>query len=95
MGIGDGALILADTSSGRSEPSPEPSHSVMIRVDDVDAHHRVARAAGARIVAEPADHAYGERQYTAIDPAGHRWTFTQSIEDIAPEDWGGRTVAPW
>ena len=38
------------------------------------------------------DHPYGERQYNALDFAGHRWTFTQSIADVAPETWGGESV---
>jgi hypothetical protein len=37
---------------------------------------------------------YGERQYTAEDLAGHRWTFTQAIADVAPEDWGGTSKTP-
>jgi hypothetical protein len=32
---------------------------------------------------------YGERQYTCEDPGGHRWTFSQSIADLEPEEWGG------
>jgi len=45
---------------------------------------------GARILRPPADYPYGERQYTAEDLAGHRWTFSQTIADVAPEEWGGR-----
>jgi uncharacterized glyoxalase superfamily protein PhnB len=40
-------------------------------------------------VREPADHPYGERQYNVEDLAGHVWTFTQSIADADPRDWGG------
>jgi uncharacterized glyoxalase superfamily protein PhnB len=43
---------------------------------------------------EPTDFEYGERQYGAEDPFGHQWTFTQTLNDVAPEDWGGKTVAP-
>jgi hypothetical protein len=25
----------------------------------------------------------------SIHLAGHRWTFSQSIADVAPEEWGG------
>jgi hypothetical protein len=32
---------------------------------------------------------YGERQYTAEEPAGHQWTFWETLEDVAPESWGG------
>jgi uncharacterized glyoxalase superfamily protein PhnB len=95
VGFGDGALFIADTSNGRTAPGADLSHSVMIRVPDVDAHYRIAVAAGAQILAALTDHVYGERQYTAVDPAGHRWTFTQSVADVAPEEWGGTTVVPW
>jgi uncharacterized glyoxalase superfamily protein PhnB len=44
-----------------------------------------ARAHGARIVMEPRDFEYGERQYTAEDPAGHQWTFSEALADVAPE----------
>jgi uncharacterized glyoxalase superfamily protein PhnB len=62
-----------------------------VRIDDVDAHHAAAVRAGATVVHPPADHAYGERQYTVHDPGGHRWTFSQSIADVAPESWGGQS----
>ena len=68
------------------------THSVIVRVEDADAHCRQARAAGARIVREPTDFEYGERQYTAEDPAGHQWTFSQTLADVAPEEWGGTQI---
>ena len=66
----------------------------MVKVDNVDAHHDHARQRGARILSPPADYSYGERQYTAEDLAGHCWTFTQAIADLAPEDWGGTSSTP-
>ena len=95
MGVGDGAVVLADATNGRTPPEAESGQSVMVRVRDIDAHHRRALAAGARILADPVDQPYGERQYAAGDLDGHRWTFTESIEDVAPEEWGGTTVTPW
>jgi uncharacterized glyoxalase superfamily protein PhnB len=38
---------------------------------------------------DPTDFPYGERQYHAEDPFGHRWTFSETIRDAAPEEWGG------
>ena len=61
----------------------------MLHVEDVDAHHERARRAGANILTTPTDFPYGERQYTVEDLAGHHWTISQSIADLAPEDWGG------
>lgn len=43
----------------------------------------------AGFASEPTSYPYGERQYSCRDPGGHGWTFSQSIADIAPEDWRG------
>ena len=92
LNLGGGDLIVADVRGARRAPLPDAaSHAVMVRVDDADAHCERARAAGAQILKEPTDFPYGERQYTARDPAGHRWTFTQTLRDVAPEEWGGIT----
>jgi uncharacterized glyoxalase superfamily protein PhnB len=88
LGVGDAAVALTEQPGGGSLAT------VMVRVDDVDAHHERAEQHGARIVQPPADFPYGERQYTAEDLAGHRWTFSQTIADVAPEAWGGTTASP-
>jgi uncharacterized glyoxalase superfamily protein PhnB len=41
---------------------------------------------------EPTDMPFGERQYSAEDLAGHQWTFSETLTDMAPEEWGGETV---
>ncbi len=51
----------------------------MIRVDDVDTHYAQARASGARIESEPQDMPYGQREYGARDPEGHRWWFAAPL----------------
>jgi uncharacterized glyoxalase superfamily protein PhnB len=94
LGFGGGALIVADVSSERRAPTPGgETHSVMVRVEDANAHCERARAHGATILMEPTDFEYGERQYKAEDLAGHRWTFSETLRDVAPEEWGGITVA--
>lgn len=93
LSFGDGALIVADVRYDRKPPRPgEVTSSVMVRVEDARAHCDHARAHGARILLEPTDHEYGERQYSAEDFAGHQWTFTETRADVAPEEWGGVTV---
>lgn len=86
LALDDGAVVLT-RREGEAVPA---GHAVMVRVDDADAHCAHARSAGAVILREPADQPYGERQYTACDVGGHVWTFSQTIADVAPEDWGGR-----
>jgi uncharacterized glyoxalase superfamily protein PhnB len=73
-------------------PNTVGAAKVMVSVEDVDAHHRRAREAGARILAPPADQPFGERQYTAQDPGGHAWTFSQSVADVDPATWGGELI---
>jgi uncharacterized glyoxalase superfamily protein PhnB len=95
LGYGDGAVILGDVRGERRPPRPgEETHDVLVRVDDARAHCERARAHGARILMEPTDFEYGERQYAAEDLAGHRWTFSETLRDVAPEEWGGETIAP-
>ena len=91
--FGDGAVILADVRRDQRPPRPgEVTHLVLVRVDDARAHCERAREHGARILMEPTDFEYGERQYTAEDPAGHRWTFSETLDDVHPETWGGILV---
>jgi uncharacterized glyoxalase superfamily protein PhnB len=66
--------------------------SILVHVDDVDSHHARAKESGARIINPPADYPFGERQYTAEDIGGHRWTFSQTIADVDPAIWGGELV---
>jgi uncharacterized glyoxalase superfamily protein PhnB len=77
----DGAVIVIQ---GDAAPS-----YLLVRVEDADSHRAQAEAAGAKILSEPTDWPYGERQYSAEDPGGHHWTFSQSIADVDPADWGG------
>ena len=93
--VGDGAVIIGDVRAGRRPPrTGEVTHSVMVRVDDARRHCERARQNGAHILMEPTDFEYGERQYTAEDPFGHQWIFSQTLRDVAPEEWGGETVEP-
>ena len=62
------------------------TQSIMIYVDDADAHCEQARSRGARIIEEPATHDYGadywaDRSYGALDPEGHLWWITQRVRN--------------
>lgn len=86
LNVGDGAVILIETDRNVSLKS-----SVLVRVDDVNAHYERALKCGVQILRVPTDYPYGERQYKAEDFAGHHWCFSQSIADVDPRDWGGTT----
>lgn len=87
--FGNGAVVAMDRSRETSTASMPTGHGMLVRVDDVDEHFTRAQAAGAEILAPPATHVYGERQYTARDPGGHKWTFSESVSDVDPAAWGG------
>lgn len=81
LNAGDGAIVVREGTTGDDR--------VMIRVEDADEHCATAEKNGARIVLRPTTHPFGERQYTAEDLAGRQWVFSQSVADVAPEEWGG------
>ena len=67
---GDAVIMPTTTRSG------EPGHAqIYVVVDDPDAHHERAKAAGAEILRELADTGYGSREYVARDLEGNLWSF--------------------
>ena len=90
--VGEGAIMVGREGAEFRRPRPqEVNQYVTVHVDDVDAHYERAKERGATIVKPPADMPFGERQYTAEDIGGHRWTFSQSIADVPLEKWGARS----
>ena len=51
-----------------------------------------ASAHGAKVLQEPTEYPYGERECDVEDLAGHRWQFTQTLRDVAPEEWARQSV---
>jgi len=86
LAVGDGAVVVAGSREGSNAGA---SHSVMVRIADVNAHHLRSTQEGVRVLAPPADFPYGERQYSAVDLGGHVWTFSQTLADVDPAAWGG------
>jgi uncharacterized glyoxalase superfamily protein PhnB len=84
MKAGDGCFTIAEGTV-----APNNSHIIQVRIENADGHCERARQNGAIILTEPQTHPYGERQYNAEDFCGHRWDFTETIADIAPEEWSG------
>jgi uncharacterized glyoxalase superfamily protein PhnB len=94
LAYGDGLIMISQERAGDTKRfgtamlSPLSAggntQNLMIYVDGLDAHCARARAAGARIVEEPALHDYGDdywadRSYGAIDPEGHLWWISERI----------------
>ncbi len=57
-----------------------------IRVENCDAAHERAVAAGAQTLAAPADQFWGTRTAVLRDPFGYRWSLSQLIEELTPEE---------
>lgn len=89
---GDGLVMVAGAGERRADlrcVSPRSCNGVTagfyMYVDDIDAHCERARAAGAKIIAEPNTKHYGDRNYEALDPEGHWWSFGERVDDEAWE----------
>jgi uncharacterized glyoxalase superfamily protein PhnB len=87
-----GEAIILVTIPEAQEGQIQFTDAVQIFIPDLDAHYEQARRAGAEIISPPADYPYGERQYSAQDPVGRRWTFSQSIANVDPAEWGGELL---
>jgi uncharacterized glyoxalase superfamily protein PhnB len=87
MRFGTGIVTVAHewsetTRSPQSIGGPN-TQQVHVQIEgDVAAHCERARAAGAKIIQEPADQFYGDRTYRCMDPEGHVWTFAQRIKEM-------------
>ena len=93
MTLGDGQIMLGEPGGDYRNPKAlgGATQLVHVYVDDVDAHCAAARAAGAEIERELADQEYGDRNYGAVDPEGHRWYFAQRLREVPPGAWGATT----
>jgi uncharacterized glyoxalase superfamily protein PhnB len=97
LGLPDGPaaeLVVAEVRPGRRTPEQLASHQVMFKVADVSAVVEHAVAKGATVVDPIHDWEYGERQAAVRDPFGHQWVLNQTLNDVAPEQWGGHTMTP-
>ncbi len=84
LSYGSGMIMLGsvdnDSDWGRRIVQPDEiggreTQACSVVVADADAHYARAKAAGARIEAEPADQDYGGRAYTCRDLEGRIWWF--------------------
>ncbi len=80
---GDGEFWLHMESAEFQLASPKTlggsSSTMAVIVDDVDAHHANAVEQGADICYGPVDQPYGYREYSAVDPEGHLWSFMKPL----------------
>jgi uncharacterized glyoxalase superfamily protein PhnB len=88
MNVNGCAIVLVAADDGELLQTGR----VLVRVERIDEHHERATRSGAQVLRPPTTYPFGERQYSVLDLAGHCWTFSESVADVAPEDWGGTSV---
>lgn len=90
MYLGDAWIMLDTADAGEKTPAElgYGTQSLTVLVRDVDAHCQTAKSAGAVIVEDLHETAYGERQYGARDLDGHLWLFSAHARDVSPTEWG-------
>jgi PhnB protein len=86
--MSDGVIMFGTPPGDYKNPAKlgGKTQSVYVYVDDVDAHYERARQTGAKIVREPEDQFYGDRNYAVEDPEGHEWYFGTHVRDVSPEE---------
>lgn len=79
LSLGSGVIMVSSAKPERGWVSPldlpAVNQQISIHVDDPDAHHRQAVAAGAVVTQPLRDEEYGSRGYCARDPEGNHWYF--------------------
>lgn len=90
MRLGDAYVMVRSSRENSDSPARlgKSTQSLTIFVDDVDAHYRATKSAGAKIVEELHETEYGELQYGVEDLEGHHWLFSRHARDVDPADWG-------
>jgi PhnB protein len=85
--IGDGLVMLGKPDADFRCPKTlgGATSLVHVYVENAVAHSERARAAGATIRTEPSEKPYGTIQYSAADPEGHLWLFSEQVREPDPE----------
>jgi PhnB protein len=94
--LGDSVIMLGDEMPGGTDPSPKTLGgspvALFVYVEDVDDVYKRALDAGARSVAAPENHFYGDRVAMFDDPFGHRWNIATHVEDVPPDEMERRAA---
>jgi PhnB protein len=88
--IGDSRIMLADEAPEQGAKSPRilggSPIGLYVYVEDVDAAAERFVAAGGKVARPLENMFYGDRSGQFDDPEGYRWTLSQHLEDVTPEE---------
>jgi len=93
MRIERAVVMLGQTRPGRMSPLKAGGWTQTLSIfrDDVESLCARLKAAGVTIAEDLNQTQYGEQQFVAEDPEGHRWLFARHVRDVAPAEWGAVT----
>ncbi|MCR4265935.1 MULTISPECIES: VOC family protein [Hyphomicrobiales] len=88
--FGDSIVMLADEypDFGALSPDTIGGSPVTLHLSTKAVDDDLARAvdAGATVLRAPTDQSFGERNAMVLDPFGHRWMLSQTIEKLNPDE---------
>jgi len=88
--IGDSVVMMFDA---RPDAPPTPAF-LRLFVEDADAVHRAAVAAGGTSVTEVTHLSFGDRVGRVRDPQGNLWWIQTHVEDVSPGELQRRLADP-
>lgn len=92
------AFVMINAAKSPEQKSPAElgygTQSLTVFIEDVESHYARTRTAGASIVEELHETAYGELQYGVRDLEGHLWLFSRHAHDVDPSAWGATVTNP-
>jgi PhnB protein len=95
--VGSTLMNISDENSEwHAQAMPEGTKAsclFSIATEDCDQAFATAVAAGATPLNSPQNYFWGKRTGMICDPFGYRWTFSQHIEDVSPEEMMQRARA--
>lgn len=96
LSIGGARVMISDDYPEIGVHSPASLNGTTValhlEVGDVDDLFARAVAAGATSLQEPADQPHGARHGTIVDPFGHRWMLSQTLEQLSAEQYAQRAA---
>ncbi|HUJ36055.1 MAG TPA: VOC family protein [Hyphomicrobium sp.] len=85
LAIGDSKMFLSDVAMQKKNPKGIGS-AFYVYVEDVDAAHKRALAAGMSETMAPMDMFWGDRFSAVDDRFGHRWCFAAHVRDMSEKE---------
>ena len=84
--IGGSKLFLSDHTPPGGTTAHGGNSSFYLYVDNVDAAHKKAKAAGMKETMPPTDMFWGDRMSGMTDPFGHNWNFATFKRRVDPAE---------